>query len=185
MDYRKVHKEMIILKKRTFIIGSSIIIIIFLLFVIISKPGGFRGGNAFQDSTVKAMEKYCESNVSAEPLFEEQKCNDKIYIQAFWLKETETIHCATFEEKNNKYTYLYGFDFKPDEITEKSGLEVFDVYNKCEVVYGIMPGEKNKVMINEKIPSTTVSFVIDNSKYKCWYALVDGGYDAVKNVSYS
>lgn len=163
-----------------------ITVFVVLVFVIIANLGtsGYRGGETFQASTIEAMNYYFEPDIKVEPLFEVRVCKDNICLQYFWIQETESIHCASFEEKNGKYAYLYGFSFRIQDITEKLGLEVLEVYNKCEVVYGIMLNDYDGVIINDTILSETVNFSVGSSKYKCWYAIVEGGYDAVESVAY-
>ena len=160
------------------------LIILFVILVIALFSGGLRGGDAFQESTSEAMDIHFGSPVNMDSLSEVHECKDDICIEVFWNNDLNNIHCATFEKRNNKYAYLYGYDFSQEEITDKSGLNAYEVDNKSDVVYGIMPSDKKGVIINQNILSESFSFEANGTEYKCWYASVDGGYSAVEDVSY-
>lgn len=172
---------MSVLKK--FIVFCLIAFLVLFLFTK-NSPGGFRGGDVFQNNSIDAMNIHFGSVVNMETLSELHDCDGEISIQVFWDNESKSIHCATFEKKKDKVAYLYGYDFIPERINDKSGLSVYEVKNNCDVVYGIMPGNKSGVIINQSIMSDSFSFEVNGIQYKCWYALVEGGYSAVENASY-
>ena len=55
--------------------------------LVLLNKNGFRGGDAFQKNTIDAININLGSNVNFKPLFEEHKCDDKIYIQVFLVPE--------------------------------------------------------------------------------------------------
>ncbi len=160
------------------------IVLICIIMLVLLNKNGFRGGDVFQKNTIEAININLGSNVNFKPLFEEHKCDDKIYIQVFEDEDSKLIHCATFEKKGAEYAYLYGFNFELNGINDKTGLEFYDVYNGCDVIYGIMPGTQKGIIINESIITTDISFEIEDKTFYCWYASVEGGYDAVRSISY-
>lgn len=168
--------------KRITVLLTMIILLVVLVIAFFS--GGLRGGDAFQKSTSEAMNIHFGTTVNMDSLSDIRECNDEICIEVFWNSDQNNIHCATFEKRNDKYAYLYGYDFRQEEITDKSGLNVYEVDNKSDVVYGIMPSDKKGVIINQAVLSESFSFEANGTEYKCWYALIDGGYSAVEDVAY-
>ena len=161
------------------------LITVILVFSIIKfLPQGFRGGDSFQNNTINAINIHFGSAMNYIEISKLYKCNKKIYIQVFHDLDADQIHLATFEKKNDKFAYLYGYDFVAKEINDNSGLIAYEVYNKCDVIYGIIPGDKNTVIVNQSILAENFSFKFNEKNFKCWYASVNGGYDAVENVSY-
>lgn len=154
----------------------------------ISETGGLRGGDAFQQNPVDAVVDAVSINkaekVNYIPLFDIVQCDEKICLQAFWDEDNERIDFVSFEKKNNKYAYIYGFDFYTDEITEKSCLTACDVFKGCDVIYGIIPTDKDGIIINGTIESTIIPITVKNQEFKCWYAIVDGGADAIDSIEY-
>lgn len=99
--------------------------------------------------------------------------------------EKEEICVAFTEKKNGKYAYIYCSTFTADEITDDFGLTAFDIYRRCDAVFGIMPDGHGSVVVNGSVPSETVKFSFSGKKFKLWYASVDGGFDAVEKIEYS
>lgn len=150
----------------------------------IVNTGGIRGGDVFQNTPLDAVQFNHGGDLNMEALSDIVDCNENICIQVFSDKITEEIKLISFEKKNDKYAYIYEMDFSTDEINDKSGLEAYDIYRKSEVVYGIMPVNQKGIVLNKNITATTVPFSVGDTEYKLWYAIVDGGSDAVTSVEY-
>lgn len=172
--------------KKAAVITVSLILCLLAVFVIGRKAvnGGLRSYNADTPQAAVASEFGGEMpECLCEPVF--FSASGKDFCILVYLDEKEGICVTSTEKKNGKYAYIYRYTFSADEITDDFGLTAFDIYRRCDAVFGIMPDGHKTVVINGKIKADTVKFSFSGNRYELWYASVDGGFDAIKSIEYS